>query len=244
MESYTKVPNILLLDENLTLEEKYFLIVLKSFDHKNSDIVFPTYKTIMKLCSTKRQEKISKLIKSLKEKRYLDISKVGKHNQYKIINKNLSINENNEVFNRGIDNITNSNNRNHNCSENRRGKVSKSRTEKEQYKNKKEKYIDIFNYWNSKNINNEKDFNMKIINSIEKALSKYSLEEIKSGIDNYNVIYHSDYYYNYKWNLSSFLFRDNGINRFTEYGDIWTKYKGDALDKEQLDEIDYESYID
>ena len=86
-------------------------------------------------------------------------------------------------------------------------------------------YINIINYWNSKKIGKAVSLNIKVIDSINKAMSKYSFAEIKKAIDNYAKVYISDYFYDFQWHLSYFLTRNNAIGKFVDDGDIWLRYK-------------------
>ena len=86
-------------------------------------------------------------------------------------------------------------------------------------------YINIINYWNSKKIGKAVNLNIKVIDSINKAMSKYSFAEIKKAIDNYAKVYISDYFYDFQWHLSYFLTRNNAIGKFVDDGDIWLRYK-------------------
>ena len=86
-------------------------------------------------------------------------------------------------------------------------------------------YINIINHWNSKKIGKSVSLNIKVIDSINKAMSKYSFDEIKKAIDNYAKVYNSDYFYDFQWHLSYFLTRDNAIGKFVDNGDIWLRYK-------------------
>lgn len=71
---------------------------------------------------------------------------------------------------------------------------------------------EIFNYWNSKDIIKHKDF-ARCRRHISSALKIYSVEEIKESIDNFAVVLKDERsYWNYKWDLVSFLLR--GIDRF------------------------------
>ncbi|ATD54301.1 helix-turn-helix domain-containing protein [Clostridium chauvoei] len=81
-KKFTMVDNWILENQDLSLEEKFFLIALKKFDYKNCGEVFPSYKVLMEICSTKRREKISKLIKSLSEKGYIEKKTIKKVNHY------------------------------------------------------------------------------------------------------------------------------------------------------------------
>ena len=91
--------------------------------------------------------------------------------------------------------------------------------------NKNKIYINIINYWNSKKIGKSVSLNIKVIDSINKAMSKYSFDEIKKAIDNYAKVYNSDYFYDFQWHLSYFLTKDNAIGKFVDSGEIWMRYK-------------------
>ena len=91
--------------------------------------------------------------------------------------------------------------------------------------NKNKIYINIINYWNSKKIGKAVSLNIKVIDSINKAMSKYSFAEIKKAIDNYAKVYISDYFYDFQWHLSYFLTRNNAIGKFVDDGEIWLRYK-------------------
>ena len=86
-------------------------------------------------------------------------------------------------------------------------------------------YINIINHWNSKKIGKSVSLNIKVIDSINKAMSKYSFAEIKKAIDNYAKVYISDYFYDFQWHLSYFLTRNNAIGKFVDDGEIWLRYK-------------------
>ena len=86
-------------------------------------------------------------------------------------------------------------------------------------------YINIINHWNSKRIGEVVGLNIKIIESINKAMAKYSFDEIKKAIDNYAKVYISDYFYDFQWHLSYFLTRNNAIGKFVDDGEIWLRYK-------------------
>ncbi len=86
-------------------------------------------------------------------------------------------------------------------------------------------YINIINHWNSKRIGKVVSLNIKIIDSINKAMAKYSFDEIKKAIDNYANVYNSDYFYDFQWHLPYFLTRNNAIGKFVDNGDIWLRYK-------------------
>lgn len=95
-------------------------------------------------------------------------------------------------------------------------------------KTKKEKSNDvenIFNYWNSKEIINHKKLTPVIEKAIDKALKIYSTEEIRQAIEIYSEILNSKFYFSYKWHISDFLSRKNGISTFMEDGSNRVNYE-------------------
>lgn len=87
------------------------------------------------------------------------------------------------------------------------------------------KYINIYTYWNSKNIINHKNLTKEIEKAINKSLKDYSEDEILKAIDAYKEILDSEFYFNYKWNLKDFLNRTNGISTFMEEGSNKVNYQ-------------------
>jgi len=73
---------------------------------------------------------------------------------------------------------------------------------------------EIFQFWNSKRIITHRNFE-KMARHINAALKLYSLEEIKTAIENYaTVLFGVQYYWTHKWTLDQFLSRKNGLDRF------------------------------
>lgn len=110
-KDYIKFRNAIKNDENLSLEEAYLLENI--FDYYNVDLgyAYPSYDILMKDLKTKRRAKVSKLIKSLVKKGYIEVNKKGKNNTYKLI-KYLFINtkdqkpkEEVEVFEEDIEKV-------------------------------------------------------------------------------------------------------------------------------------------
>jgi sugar-specific transcriptional regulator TrmB len=89
----------------------------------------------------------------------------------------------------------------------------------------KEKDNNIYSHWNSKNIICHKALTKEINKAIDKALAKYSEEEIIYAIDNYSEILNSKFYFNYKWSLKDFLNRSNGISTFMNDGSNKVNYE-------------------
>ena len=106
-------------------------------------------------------------------------------------------------------------------------------------------YINIFNTWNDTNINNEKILYPSVKSAIEYAIKLYGEEKVITAIKNYSEVYYSDYYYDFTWNLISFLRKPNAIKRFLDNGDMWRNYRR-KLEKEKDEEkfkINIEDYI-
>lgn len=91
---FTIIDNNILKDNNLNIYEKYFLVALKSFDHKGTGEVYPTYETLMRLIGTTKRNTVAKLIKSLKDKNYIIVMKKNRANCYKFIKDYLVVNIN------------------------------------------------------------------------------------------------------------------------------------------------------
>jgi len=70
----------------------------------------------------------------------------------------------------------------------------------------------LFEFWNSKQIITHKDFE-KFKPNLVKILKVYSLDEIKSAIENYALVLNdSKFFWTHKWSLRDFLTR--GLDRF------------------------------
>ncbi len=82
---YLKFRNAIKKDNNLSLEEGYMLELI--FDYYNISVgyAYPSYEVLMSDLKTKRKAKVSKLLKSLVKKGYIEITKVGKKNTYKLL---------------------------------------------------------------------------------------------------------------------------------------------------------------
>lgn len=100
-------------------------------------------------------------------------------------------------------------------------KIKSIETKEEKHK----EVEDIFNYWNSKKIIKHKEITPIIKKEVMKVLKKYSAEEVKQAIDLYSEILKSEFYFSYKWSLSDFLKRNNGISTFMEEGSNKANYE-------------------
>lgn len=91
---FTIIDNNILRDNDLNIYEKYFLVALKSFDHKGTGEVYPTYETLMRLIGTTKRNTVANLIKSLRDKNYIIVMKKNRVNCYKFIKDYLVVNTN------------------------------------------------------------------------------------------------------------------------------------------------------
>ena len=99
----------------------------------------------------------------------------------------------------------------------------------------------IYSHWNSKNIIVHRSIN----SDMEKALKKYSQDEIVQAINIYSEILESEFYFNYRWSLTDFLNRRNGISTFMQDGSNtinYLKWK-DRRVKNNEDKINQETDI-
>lgn len=76
-------------DSNLTLEEKHLLTILIKYHNVTDGYSYPTYEVLLSECSTSRRSKISKMIKGLKEKGYIEVVKVKGNKSHYYIKKHL-----------------------------------------------------------------------------------------------------------------------------------------------------------
>ncbi len=98
----------------------------------------------------------------------------------------------------------------------------------------------IFNYWNEKDIIKHKELSDKFEKAIKKAIKIYSEEEIKTCIDRYSkVLKDKNYFFDYKWTLSEFLERKDGISSFTDEGSKWLNYNQQFNNKSKKKEQNF-----
>lgn len=76
-------------DSNLTLEEKHLLTILIKYHNVEEGYSYPTYENLLEECSTSRRSKISKIIKGLKAKAYIEVVKVKGNKSHYYIKKHL-----------------------------------------------------------------------------------------------------------------------------------------------------------
>jgi len=98
----------------------------------------------------------------------------------------------------------------------------------------------IYSHWNSKKIIRHKELSEEMKKAINKALKIYSEDEIIQAINTYDEILKSDFFFNYKWSLTDFLNRKNGISTFTEEGSNKANY--DTWNSKQNINVSESSY--
>lgn len=104
---------------------------------------------------------------------------------------------------------------------------------------KEEKYVEIFDFWNSQHIQTHKKLTDEMKKAIDKALKTYSIEDIKTAIQRYGTIYNSNYYWHYQWRLDDFLKQKNALPDFLDEGSKWLNYKNRRKDPKVLHEQEY-----
>lgn len=86
VRGFTLISNSLLEDDNLNVNEKYFLIVLVRYWNKDKGYAYPSYKILKNNLNITRDDKISNLIKSLEIKGYIKKEVIpGKGSKYFIL---------------------------------------------------------------------------------------------------------------------------------------------------------------
>lgn len=267
-------------DKILSLEEKFMLITLKTLDTKDENVVSASYEQLMKALSTQRRAKVSVILKSLKDKKYIEAIRRGRRENeyifikdylissneqddmdYELSSKNETIEKdesfNNEIFDEFSSDKNETTNSDNSSILNSTKTVYDMRTGviitdkinnhiNKNINNSKDVYEEIAAEWNMQNINEPVILNVKVTESIYKAVNKYGVDKVKKGIRNYSRVYYSEYYYNFEWEFTSFLSRPNGISRFLDDGDIWLKYRKQYKSlKDDYEEygINYEDYI-
>jgi len=85
--------------------------------------------------------------------------------------------------------------------------------------------LEILEYWNSKGIIVHRNYTKKTPLILTRITKEFSKEEIFQSIDNYSRVYHDDeYYFNYKWDLETFLQKSNTLPAFIDDGSKWLSY--------------------
>ena len=113
-----------------------------------------------------------------------------------------------------------------------------------------QEFTEVLKHWNSKKILTHTERKQGLIPCVKMALSKYSIGEIKIGIDHYSAMFFDPAYIycNYKWDLLRMLY-ENTLDEFLNKGDKWLKYcqfKEKQIHSRQetdLKTMDYKEYV-
>ena len=97
IKDFLKSLNAIHKDTVLTLEEKHLLTILIKYYNVDKGYSYPTYEILLKECSTKRRSKISKIIKGLKEKNYIEVIKVKGNKSHYYVKKYLYLVKNSKI---------------------------------------------------------------------------------------------------------------------------------------------------
>lgn len=249
--------------EDLNRDEKYLLLAFEAVKDSDNDVIEMPLKVLEENLSYSTRKVVS-LLKELKNKGYIEIIKrKGTFSIYRLIKK----------YKKDTPKVTTSQNSTASKSssfreQNNKDMISKCPSKVTTYRhtdsdemkkysqsNRKDTkhnnkylnnkiYINILNIWNSIDVCNEQGLNPRITDAITNAIEKYSEEDIAKAIQNYKVVYHSRFFYNYRWNLVPFLNKVNGIERFLDNGDMWLNYKNQCDSLEYDEDFDIQSYID
>jgi hypothetical protein len=83
----------------------------------------------------------------------------------------------------------------------------------------------VFDFWNEQNIIQHRDIN-KFVSCINACLKNYSVDEITGAIKNYrDVLTSSEHFFSYRWALSEFLSRKNGLDKFMDREIAFRNYR-------------------
>lgn len=93
--------------------------------------------------------------------------------------------------------------------------ISVNTKEKKETIQKKDIYIVVFDFWNSRKIIEHKKLTDDIKRAINNILASYSMQDVCRSIRNYAEILSDDqYYFKYRWTLKDFLKR--GLEKFMD----------------------------
>lgn len=111
-------------------------------------------------------------------------------------------------------------------------KSTQSKVKYSKVEENKQKHIDLYDYWQSKNLHKHKI----LTEGIQKQLNKLTVaeaEQVKIAIANYEKANNDkSYYYNYKWTLDKFIKQSNGYKNWVEDGQLWIDYKSKSKPKQ------------
>lgn len=96
------------------------------------------------------------------------------------------------------------------------------------------KYIGVFEHWNSKGIIKHKKANQQMIGHINARLEDYEELELLKAIDNYDVILKSDiYYWSHTWTLETFM-KPNNVIRFLDSSNPFRTFVNSGMNQQLI----------
>jgi hypothetical protein len=182
---YLKFRNAIKKDKNLSLKEGYMLELLYDYYNISVGYAYPSYEVLMSDLKTKRRAKVSKLLKSLANKGYIKITKVGKKNTYKLLKYLFLSQAVDSDGNKPIDGQVH-------YSEVNESEITEDETKiidatgfsKKQAKSllkvakdKVNKSLNAFNYAHEKGANNLYVYTLWAVNNINKLKKSFKIEE-------------------------------------------------------------------
>jgi len=98
--------------------------------------------------------------------------------------------------------------------------------------------LEILKYWNSKGIIVHRKYSDRTPRILSRITKEFSKEEILQAIDNYSTVYNDEkYYFNYKWDLETFLQKSNTLPTFMNDGSKWLSYLEVMIPKPKKKEL-------
>lgn len=119
--------------------------------------------------------------------------------------------------------------------------TKEEKSQNDEKNDKKDVILEIFDFWNSKNIIKHSKFTDARKKAIVKALKEYSVEDIKLAIEHYNIVLKDkDYFFSYVWSIEDFLNRKTGFTTFLSDGSNWVNYNKPKVIKQNNGLSSYE----
>lgn len=245
---FTILPNSFILNPQISSQAKCLMLLLMQYAWNGKDEVFPSVETITYHLNWSK-DKFYKYKNELVDKGYMTVSQGRNtnnqfsHNIYTLSpehvenSNNLPCMENTDTE-KPVPNNTkyiNINNKINNINNN---KIESDFPDTE--------IVEIYEYWNTKDLVTHKKLTESIRKQIIKALKDYPIDDILDAIDNYaKVVKDNSYYFNTVWPLEKFLRQQNALPEFTNEGAKWLSYLANKKTKKSNlhDESDLKGVI-
>lgn len=156
-------------NKDLNIQEQSLLITLLSYYDNENGYCSPSYKQLIQRSKIKKDDTLIKTLKSLINKGFIRKETIkGKGCKYYILS-DITVTPQKEYHHK-------------------KGNTVKAVTPIK-IKGKQDIYLEIFDYWNDKQITSTSSLNASIKKGIDKMLKLISLEDIKKAIDTYSIEY-------------------------------------------------------